>query len=319
MQQITFNCEIITPLFLNGADGTNPELRPASIKGALRFWWRAMNGHLPLEDRKDEKGNVIKDKDGNILFKGLKTLEGEIFGGTEDAMGRSKVIIRIDEHSQTEANLKINNDALLVPHKPFMKAKAIVPKQEFKIILGLTRKVDSFDIDKLANLFWLTCTLGGFGKRTRRGMGSVKIKSYQIDNQKIINQEINNQEILKALQKVTNDELFLIQNNMIISDFRKYNAYPYIKSIEIGRTNSQVLEKISNTTHQVHQNSNYNVYEASLGYASRGRFASPIYVSTVQTEEGSKPIVTTLNTVTERERQNMVSPQLQTEFKNNIL
>ncbi len=309
MQQITFNCEIITPLFLNGADGTTPELRPASIKGALRFWWRAMNGHLPLEDRKDEKGNV--------LFKGLKTMEGEIFGGTEDTMGRSKVIIRIDEHSQTEADLKITNDAFLVPHKPFMKAKAIVPKQEFKIILGLTKEINGLNIKKLADLFWLTCTLDGFGKRTRRGMGSVKIKSYQIDKQEITNPKINNEEILKALQNVTKPELFLIQNNMIISDFRKYNAYPYIKSIEIGRTNSQVLEKISNTTHQLHGK---NGYEASLGYAiGKNRFASPIYVSTVQTEEGLKPIITTLNTVTERDRQNTVSPQLQTEFKNNIL
>ncbi len=305
MQQIILNCEIITPLFLNGADGTNPELRPASIKGALRFWWRAMNGHLALKD--------------------LQMNEVELFGGSyKDAENkevalRSKVIIRIDEHSQTEDDLRINNDALLVPHKPNMRAKAFAPKQEFKIILGLTKKVNSFDIEKLADLFWLTCTLGGFGKRTRRGMGSVKIKSYQIDKQEITNPKINNEEILKALQNVTKPELFLIQNNMIVSDFRKYNAYPYIKSIEIGRTNSQVLEKISNTTHQVHQNSNYSVYEASLGHASRGRFASPIFVSTVQTEEGLKPIITTLNTVTERDRQNMVSPQLQTEFKNNIL
>jgi CRISPR-associated protein Cmr1 len=299
MRTITFECEVITPMFLAGADGVTPELRPASIKGALRFWWRAMNGHLSLEQ--------------------LKKSEGEIFGGTEDGMGRSKIIIRIDEHEKTEDGLKVNNDALLVPHKPFMKAKAFAPKQEFKIILGLTKEVNGMTIEKLADLFWLTCTLGGFGKRTRRGMGSVTIKSYKIGEQEVKYPKINNKTIVDALQNVTKKELFSEQNNMIISDFKKYNAYPYIKSIEVGRTTSQILDKISNTTHQIHQKSNYSAYEASLGYASRGRMASPIYVSTIQTEEGLKPIITILNTVTERERQNMVNSQLQTEFKNNIL
>jgi CRISPR-associated protein Cmr1 len=72
MQSITFTCETITPMFLAGADGTTPELRAPSIKGALRFWWRAMNGHLSLED--------------------LKAKEDEIFGGTDN---RSKVTLRV--------------------------------------------------------------------------------------------------------------------------------------------------------------------------------------------------------------------------------
>jgi len=33
-------------MFLAGADGVTPELRAPSIKGAMRFWWRACNGHL---------------------------------------------------------------------------------------------------------------------------------------------------------------------------------------------------------------------------------------------------------------------------------
>ncbi|MEZ4851046.1 MAG: type III-B CRISPR module RAMP protein Cmr1 [Bacteroidia bacterium] len=62
MESITFTCKIITPMFLNGADGKTPELRPPSIKGALRFWWRAVNGHLGLGE--------------------LRKMETEIFGGT---------------------------------------------------------------------------------------------------------------------------------------------------------------------------------------------------------------------------------------------
>ena len=58
MHSITFTCETSTPMFLSGADGVTPELRAPSIKGALRFWWRAMNGHLSLEELKRREVRV---------------------------------------------------------------------------------------------------------------------------------------------------------------------------------------------------------------------------------------------------------------------
>jgi CRISPR-associated protein Cmr1 len=52
MIQIHFNCEIITPMFLAGADTGQPELRPPSIKGAMRFWWRAVQRFTSPDDLK---------------------------------------------------------------------------------------------------------------------------------------------------------------------------------------------------------------------------------------------------------------------------
>ncbi len=46
-------------MFLAGADGTTPELRAPSIKGALRFWWRAMNGHLSLEELRKQESDLF--------------------------------------------------------------------------------------------------------------------------------------------------------------------------------------------------------------------------------------------------------------------
>ena len=60
MKSITFHCEVITPMFIGNAIPGEVELRPTAIKGALRFWWRAMNGHLPIQDTKDDKGEIIK-------------------------------------------------------------------------------------------------------------------------------------------------------------------------------------------------------------------------------------------------------------------
>jgi CRISPR-associated protein Cmr1 len=90
MNAITFECETITPMFLGGADGRTPELRPPSIKGAMRFWWRAMNGHLPLED--------------------LKKKEARIFGGSGEKEGRSRIVLRVksDKELKKGNNIKAN-------------------------------------------------------------------------------------------------------------------------------------------------------------------------------------------------------------------
>ena len=39
----TFKLKVLTPMFMGGADPEGaPELRPASIRGAMRFWFRVI-------------------------------------------------------------------------------------------------------------------------------------------------------------------------------------------------------------------------------------------------------------------------------------
>jgi CRISPR type III-B/RAMP module RAMP protein Cmr1 len=84
METLTFNCKILTPMFLAGADGRTPELRAASIKGAMRFWWRACNGHLGLDD--------------------LRKQEQAIFGGVGPGDARrSGVVVRVREGQLVKA------------------------------------------------------------------------------------------------------------------------------------------------------------------------------------------------------------------------
>jgi CRISPR-associated protein Cmr1 len=90
MKTIAFECETITPMFLGSADGRTPELRPPSIKGAMRFWWRAMNGHLSLEDVKKE--------------------EAELFGGSGEKEGRSRIVLRVKSDTEPEKGSTIRHD-----------------------------------------------------------------------------------------------------------------------------------------------------------------------------------------------------------------
>ena len=103
METIKFECEVITPMFLGGADGKGAELRAPSIKGALRFWWRAMNGHLPLKE--------------------LHEREAEIFGGSGDKQGRSKVIVRVVPVSIKKLQLKMVLVMKIVKRKIYLKCQ----------------------------------------------------------------------------------------------------------------------------------------------------------------------------------------------------
>ena len=157
MKKIVFECETITPMFMYGADGTTPELRPASIKGVMRFWWRAINGNLPLDDYKEN------DK----LKKGLKSQEADIFGNTDK---KSSFSIRTSSTQilQTE---KINP----LPHKFKKDGRALFEISSFKTNQIFEITFIGKNLELVENIFKLTTILGGFGQRSRRGFGSIQI------------------------------------------------------------------------------------------------------------------------------------------------
>lgn len=81
MRQIFLSLTVLTPMFLAGADGVNPDIRPPSIKGVLRFWWRALNAF-----------------DNN-----MKKNECKIFGAVGENGGKSNVVLRIDSSSKIDS------------------------------------------------------------------------------------------------------------------------------------------------------------------------------------------------------------------------
>lgn len=235
---------------MSGADGKTPELRPSEIKGMMRFWWRAAKAEDDIED--------------------LRKKEAEIFGGTGEGEGRSKVWIRF-----IPDNLKYSSYRAL-PHSetkqftfPFIKEDS-----EFTIVLLAKR-----DFEFYKNIFILTCILGGFGRRSRRGFGAIEILK--------LNQEINLNYIKGLLQNI--NESFEIEDLKIMNKTGKGN-YPWIREIEIGSKEYQnmkdILEKIGNASHKFK--------DPSLGNANP-RMASPIYVSVIKNGSLYKPIITTLN------------------------
>jgi len=180
MEKITFTCETITPMFIAGADGQTPELRAPSIKGALRFWWRAVNGHLSLKE--------------------LKEREAEIFGGTNPAR-RSSVSVRIDFNKKhlTEKTILEGQPSNYVDqfknhfnlawenfNRAYQGKDAAITYLFYSVLFqGKRPFIDiglKFDIiftsrsqeclKKVVATFWLLVHFGGIGTRTRRGAGA---------------------------------------------------------------------------------------------------------------------------------------------------
>ena len=174
MEKITFKCEIITPMFLGGADGKTPELRPPSIKGALRFWWRALHGNLKLED--------------------LKAKETEIFGGAGEGKNAQKSNIRIKVK-----NLEISSSNNRLPFEATQSTRDgnpitisileylligiydfgqgflrdyITPESKFDVELSASGKKY---LDEIIPAFYAISLFGGIGAKCRNGFGSISI------------------------------------------------------------------------------------------------------------------------------------------------
>jgi len=66
---VTFELEVLTPMFMYGADQSEPEVRPSAIKGMIRYWWRLLRADMW---RSDEGIREMRKK------------EKQLFGGVSD-------------------------------------------------------------------------------------------------------------------------------------------------------------------------------------------------------------------------------------------
>lgn len=169
----TFNLEADTPWLIFGADSKkDPEFRIPSLRGIMRYWFRAV-------------GNGFAD------WKKVRELESKLFGSTETA---SSFRLSGQVMQQTESDTKI------LPHKSNSTLKALFPCEVALSILfrpgtGTTEK------DAINAVLKLMVLLGGIGKRSRRGLGSfVNMNGF---DEKTIAKEVDEQ--IACIGKLFND------------------------------------------------------------------------------------------------------------------
>jgi len=214
MQSITFECETITPMFLYGAKTQEPELRPPSIKGLMRFWWRAVNSSLDIKENDEEKIKVLKEEESNL------------FGNSDETVGKSKVIVRVKhpelqtlkkKYSQQGISYLLYSVTLLNGGKDFIK-------EEFTFFVTLSSHSNNIkDLIESAKSFIYLSLFGGLGSRTRRGAGSFMIKNINFEKSELNDDEKTNLNQLYDMNNVKDKE-----------------------SLEIKLKETNVLNKIAN-------------------------------------------------------------------------
>jgi len=177
MKELELRMKVVTPLFMGGADNTQAELRPSSIKGLLRFWWRAI--------QPPEVINSVAVKEQANKAKGAKDIpeivkkESKIFGGAGKDQGQSRVHIRIVKLQDPSIEAyRGKREQVGITYLGYGVAnsqsnrKAIMPGYEFEVQISL-RDLTPSEEEEVMDALWCMTHLGGMGSRSRRGFGSV--------------------------------------------------------------------------------------------------------------------------------------------------
>jgi len=176
IKTIRFEIETITPMFLAGADQRKAELRAASIKGLMRFWWRSLQAESDIHK--------------------LREKENKIFGSSDEKIGGSRFSIRItqaDRRPEREFRNPGRQDPVGYMFYPvFMqkdRKRPYYPKgTRFHVVLS------SRDIQCLkttAASFWLLVYMGGMGTRSRRGAGNIAVLNIEDEHNLIRDMGLN--------------------------------------------------------------------------------------------------------------------------------
>ncbi len=182
----------LTPLFLSGAEPRGePELRASSIRGALRFWFRALLGGCFGADEQ--------------ALQEIRRQEAQTFGaaGGRDSAGASKVVVRVlpvlrgrADTGQAASSGLISTHPWNVPRKRpprsylfFSMASTKVHEQQiparsfidvgstFDLVLvqrsGIPEQEAHEALFNAVRAAWLLLHLGGIGARARRLGGAL--------------------------------------------------------------------------------------------------------------------------------------------------
>lgn len=177
MNEITLKCKFITPAFIYGSND-EPELRVPSIKGLMRFWWRAT--YKDFTDIEE-----MKQKESEIFGGPCKENGEEVFKKAKVKM-TAKLCSKITRKNQ---NLKKKDDEnngynylyySMISLKDNKTKEHFPPGTEFEVSFIFDKKEQYiFDYLKAFNILQL---FGGIGGRSRRGGGNfVVMKVYGLD------------------------------------------------------------------------------------------------------------------------------------------
>lgn len=187
MKELKLKLKFLTPAFLGGSDGSSAELRPPSIKGMLRFWWRAVNAGnfgLRLNEVKLNEAQIFGDASGNGRISSfLIQVKSEHLDNSfsKDSFPRNDYTLyivkghRLNILEYLAYGTYIYNRA---QRRNVFNREYIKPGFRFELVFSLLDKAESKGIIKeLYSALAAWSCFGGLGAKSRNGFGSFTIES----------------------------------------------------------------------------------------------------------------------------------------------
>jgi|GEM_PF-866892 len=181
-EMIQVRLRVVTPVFIGGSDPNKVDghwpLRPASVRGVLRDWFRRMMADLIGQgNEKAWSGNLFETEEhvfGSSAGQASRLLvespSKPKFDGADTPVGRTPAGI---------AYLGYGPYRYVRGKGQVQHAQAIFPGQDIEFCMrfrwrpGDGEKIKEAVRDLVLGSLWLWTHLGGLGKRTRRGFGSL--------------------------------------------------------------------------------------------------------------------------------------------------
>lgn len=175
---------IVTPMFIGDAEQKASGISPTSVKGALRFWWRAlMWGRIRNTTSCDEAALVL-----------LHDKEGELFGSSAEKGNAATFTLHVISEKLTKTSAKATHPefkkqaAARYLGYGLMEAFASAEKgtEAGQLVRDCLNEGQTFTVtltsfnpieDLLKQALILFGLIGGLGSRTRHGMGSVSLET----------------------------------------------------------------------------------------------------------------------------------------------
>lgn len=184
-------------MFIGGAhQNDDPEIRAPSIKGALRFWWRASQWGECLKQSQEDTHQALK-----LLHQQESILFGAANRDDKCGQGLFQLKLKAIATQGTENAWPKNNDAGAgflgygldgTRKKP--EHRTAIKQGHFTVCLGIRSKASDEQIQQLKHALTIWGLLGGLGSRARRGFGSIAIQTL---NDRTLNKQTSDEQTFK--------------------------------------------------------------------------------------------------------------------------
>lgn len=195
IEKICFEIETVTPMFLSGADGKTAELRPASLKGLLRYWWRALQAESDLSNLRDKEAKIFGsvDRCGSFSIQ----IKHEPFKPTRNKFPDHPVPIEGKAFKINILEYLAYGTYSYVKGQGNVFIRDYIPQNtKFNVILNIFNEECR---KKILEVFYVFSLFSGIGSRNRNGFGS-----FDVLNKTKVFETINNDFSVDAPYKIDN-------------------------------------------------------------------------------------------------------------------